>query len=471
MTEASTNGAIQNVHAMADDYNRCFPAFDIPRLQIESLGLPYYRHCGQDNARLGLFDPFGAVPPANALLPVTLASPVTSTSIPASTAQSFSPNQPSKTATGNVLFPSTSTSATQVQVSSSAPPDTIVPSIEVSSSNVLSTVILAVQDPNTIVNSPQHVSSAAIPLANTPIPIVTIAFSTISAVPGDSTILVAGQTASLGGAAITISSSLIQLTPSVLVIGNAKGDLSQSSVYIIPTPAVASSAETPNQLATLADAKVISVIPGAWTLIVAGQIITSGAPAINPVARFGGQIISATASASTLLLGSQTISLIGPAITLSNSVISTLGAAGLIVQYSEGIVSTFPLPTSTPSVSGNSITEIRTSEIIVYSSDRAVITYYTTLTHRISVEGSGSVSSSSSTSNEPGILAIQTVNGNGEGDADASSTPTESAGANAITSIVFNGGVDNLKRIGSLFNGLRGLGLLGVWGLVTMMGL
>lgn len=39
MTEASTNGAIQNPHAMANDYNRCFPALAIPTAQIESLGL------------------------------------------------------------------------------------------------------------------------------------------------------------------------------------------------------------------------------------------------------------------------------------------------------------------------------------------------------------------------------------------------------------------------------------------------
>lgn len=39
MTEASTNGAIQSMHAMDNDYNRCFPALAIPTPQIESLGL------------------------------------------------------------------------------------------------------------------------------------------------------------------------------------------------------------------------------------------------------------------------------------------------------------------------------------------------------------------------------------------------------------------------------------------------
>lgn len=39
MTEASTNGAIQNFHPMDNDYKRCFPTLAIPTPQIETLGL------------------------------------------------------------------------------------------------------------------------------------------------------------------------------------------------------------------------------------------------------------------------------------------------------------------------------------------------------------------------------------------------------------------------------------------------
>ncbi|KAI9640974.1 hypothetical protein NHQ30_010817 [Ciborinia camelliae] len=571
MTESSTNGAIQNSHALANDYNRCFPALAIPTPQIESLGL----HCGQDNARFGLFDPPGAVPHANALLPVTSARPVTSTSMPASTAQLPSPNQPSKTASANVLLPSTSTSAPQVQESKPASPDTIVPSIEVpSSSNVFSTSVLSVQDPTTIV---KPLPSAAIIPPNTPIPIATIASSILSVVPGDSTIVVGGQTASLGGAPITISSSLVQLTPSGVIVADVNGDSSQSSIYTIPTAAAAIPTVVPSQIATLAGGEVISAITGASTLVVAGQTIISGAPAITlsgsnsvaslgsqgfiiqgsdgavstyslptaapapaivpsaiatlaggeivsaipgastliiagqtitsgvpattlsgshaiaslgaqglviqgsdgststysislaspstkasvPIATLaGGEIISALESASSLILGSQTLSLNGPAITLSNS-IATLGAAGLIMQYPGGIVSTFPLPTSTPisipisqpSID-TSITEIRTSEIIIYSSGKPVTTSYTT---------SSLTNTNTRSSNEPGILAIQT----GNGTVNENASETESASMDTITNIVLAAGAENLKRTGNLFYGLKGVGLLvlGFWGL------
>ncbi|RAL63574.1 hypothetical protein DID88_003618 [Monilinia fructigena] len=390
MTEASTDGAILNLHAIDNEYNRCFPAVAIPTPQIESLGLPYFRHCGQDNARLGLFDPPGAVPFANGLLPVTSASPSMSTTMPASTAQSPSPNQPSKTIMENPLLPSTSTSAAQVQASNSAASDSSIPSTEASSSDVFSTAVLAVQAPTTTIDSLQPVSSAVIVPANTPIPIATIVSSIISAVPGDSTVVVAGQTASLGGTPITLSSSIIQFTPSGLVIANINGGSSQSSIYTIPTAAAVNSAAVPNQIATLAGGEIVSSNSGASTIVIVGQTITSGGSFVtisgtnqraslgsqglvvegsdslvstfsvpilvpasaavpSPIATIaGGEIISAVADATNLHLGSQILSLNGPAITLSNSAIASFGQGGLIVQHLAGVISTFTLPTSTP---------------------------------------------------------------------------------------------------------------------------
>ncbi|TGO08651.1 hypothetical protein BTUL_0198g00120 [Botrytis tulipae] len=535
MTEASTNGAIQSMHAMNNDYNRCFPALAIPTPQIESLGLPYFRHCGQDNARLGLFDPPGAVPPVNALLPVTSATPATSTSIPASTAQSPSPSQPSKTFTVNSPS-STSTSDVQVPNSSPVPSDTSVPALEASSSNALSTSVLAVQDPTTTVDSPQPVSSVPVIPANTPIPIATIASSVISAILGDSIVVVGGQTASLGGAPITISSSIVQLIPSGLVIANENGDPSQSSVYTISTTRAVASAASPSKIATLAGGEIVSAIPSASTLIVAGQTITSGAPAITlsgsnsvvglgyqglvlqesngvvstysiptavPVPAVvssaiatlaGGEVVSAGADTSNVVLGSQSLVINGPAITLSNSAVATLGPAGLIVQYAGGIVSTIPLSAATSlpihlATPETSITEIRTSEIVIYSSGKPVSTYYSTLTDTTSITeirtseiivySSGkpvstfystytsskkvAISGSSTTSpaSEPDILVIEPGNGG------ASSTSTKSADTFAITNIVFSGGVDGSKA--GLINGLSLVGLLGVWGVMNTL--
>lgn len=352
-------------------------------------------------------------------------------------------------------------------------------------------------------------------------------------IPGDSTVVVGGQTASLGGAPITISSSIVQLTPSGLVIANENGDPSQSSVYTIPTTRAVAPAVSPSEIATLAGGEIISAIPGVSTLIVAGQTITSGAPAITlsgsssilslgsqglvvqesngvvstysipaaaPVPALvssaiatlaGGEVVSAGAGKSNVVLGSQSLVLNGPAITLSNSAVATLGAAGLIVQYAGGIVSTISLPAATSlpihlATPETSITEIRTSEIVIYSSGKPVSTYYSTLTDTTSVTeirtseiivySSGKPvstfsstytsskkvaiggSSTTSPASEPDIMAIET------GNRGASSTSTQSADPFAITNIVFNGGVDSSKR--GLINVLSLVGLLGLWGMM-----
>ncbi|KAA8563860.1 hypothetical protein EYC84_011875 [Monilinia fructicola] len=577
MTEASTDGAILNLHAMDNEYNRCFPAVAIPTPQIESLGLPYFRHCGQDNARLGLFDPPGAVPFANGLLPVTSASPARPTArpttTPASTAQSPSPNQPSKTTTANALLPSTSTSVAQVRASNSAASDPSIPSVKASSADVFSTaVVVAVQGPTTTIDSPQPVSSAAIVPANTPIPIATIASSVISAVAGASTVVVAGQTASLDGAPITISSSLIQLTPSGIVVANINGDSSQSSIYTIPTAAPASvavpspiatlaggeivsanagastiviagqtitsggspvtisgsnqlaslgsqglvvegpdglvstfsvptaappSVAVPSPIATLAGGEIVSANAGASTIVIAGQTITSGESPVtisgsnqlaslgsqglmvegsdglvstfsvpiptpasaavpSPIATLaGGEIISAVADATNLHLGSQILSLNGPAITLSNSAIASFGQGGLIVQNTAGVISTFTLPASTPQATPvASITEIRTSEIIIYSSGTPISSYYTTFINGKNVQGTRT-----NISNESGVLAIQTGNGY------ANASATGISLATAMSDIALKSGVENSKTVRSLVIKIELRGSIGDWGL------
>ncbi|KAB8291621.1 hypothetical protein EYC80_006421 [Monilinia laxa] len=496
MTEGSTDGAILNLHAMDNEYNRCFPAVAIPTPQIESLGLPYFRHCGQDNARLGLFDPPGAVPFANGLLPVTSASPARPTTMPASTAQSPSPNQPSKTFMENSPLPSTSFSAAQVQASNSAASDSSIPSTEAPSSDLFSTAVLAVQAPTTTIDSPQPVSSAVIVPANTPIPIATIASSIIFAVPGDSTVVVAGQTASLNGAPMTLSSSLIQLTPSGLVVANINGDSSQSSIYTIPTAAAVNSAVVPTQIATLAGGEIISASAGVSTIVIVGQTITSGGSSVtisgthqhaslesqglvvegpdglvltfsvpipvpasaavpSPIATLaGGGIISAVADATNLHLGPQALSLNGPAITLSNSAIVSFGQGGLIVQHLAGVKSTFTLPTSTPQPNPEasiSITEIRTSEIIIYSSGTPISSYYTTLISGKDVQGTPTI-----TPNKPGVLAIQT------GDGNSNASAIETAGATAMSKFVLKSGVEKSKTVRSLVIKLSCVGVLGI---------
>ncbi|PQE21161.1 hypothetical protein CJF31_00010751 [Rutstroemia sp. NJR-2017a BVV2] len=399
MTAASTNGAIINDHAMANEYNKCFPALAIPSLAIETLGLPYYRHCGADNARFGLYDPPGAVPPVNGLLPTSTAK--ASTTSTAVAAQTPSTNQPANTAitkpeptTTAAKDPEKSSIANVVSESTSTfdvkQPATSVNSVQdpttASDPAQPATSVNNVQAPTTIGNSAQpatSVVSVAQPSsaeAIAPVPIATVGSEVISAVPGGSAVVIGGQTASLQGQPITISSSVIQLTPSGLAIVNV--DSGSSSIYTLPASAeaVASAAANPQPIATLPNAQVISASAGASTLLVGSQTLTLGGPAVTlsgsksvatfaadglviegssgekttyalpasstpsqPIATIGSQIIAApSAGASSLIIGSQTLALNGPAVTLAGSnAVATLGADGLVVAYPGGAVSTY----------------------------------------------------------------------------------------------------------------------------------
>jgi hypothetical protein len=400
MTAASTSGAIINDHAMANEYNKCFPALAIPSLAIETLGLPYYRHCGADNARFGLYDPPGAVPPVNGLLPTSTAkSSATSTAV---AAQTPSTNQPANTAITK-SEPATSTAAQDPVKSSIA--NVVSESSSTSGAKQPATSVNNVQDPTTAsdpaqpatsvnnVQAPTTIGNSAQPATSVvgiaqsssaeaiaPVPIATVGSEVISAVPGASAVVIGGQTASLQGQPITISSSVIQLTPSGLAIVNP--DSGSSIIYTLPTSAeaVPSAAIKPQPIATLPNAQVISASAGASTLLVGSQTLTQGGPAVTlagsnsiatfaadglviegssgekttyalpassapsqPIATIGNQIIAAPSlGASSLIIGSQTLALNGPAVTLAGSnAVATLGAEGLVVAYPGGAVSTY----------------------------------------------------------------------------------------------------------------------------------
>ncbi|KAM3073701.1 hypothetical protein ACMFMF_006904 [Clarireedia jacksonii] len=518
MTAASTTGAIVNDHAMANEYNRCFPALAIPSLAIETLGLPYYRHCGVDNARFGLYDPPGAVPPVNGLLPTSTAK--TSTTSKAVAAQTPSTNQPSNTAittskptttaaqdpvkssvanavsdsssassakqpatsvnsvqdpttAGDPTKPATSANNAQDSTTSGNPdqPATSVNNVQDSTAsgnpaqpatsvnNVQSpttagdpakpaTSINNVQDsatagnaaqsatsvndqePVTVVNSAQPVTSVVNVAQSSsaemvaPIPIATVGSEVISAAPGDSAIVIGSQTASLQGQPITVSSSIIQLTPSGLAIINVDGG--SSSIYTLPSPgkATASAAQNPQPIATLPNAQVVSASAGASTLLVGSQTLTFGGPAVTlagsesiatfaadglviegssgekstyaipssfataaasqPLATIGSEIIVAPSlDASALVIGSQTLALNGPALTLADSdAVATLGAEGLIVEYPGGVVSTYSaavsqMQTQTQIQSGSSMV---TAVAVAGSNGEEVVVQGKTLT-------------------------------------------------------------------------------------------
>jgi hypothetical protein len=148
-------------------------------------------------------------------------------------------------------------------------------------------------------------------------PIATIGSQTISAVPGASTLVVEGQTISLGGSAITLSDSnaVASLAPSGIVIQYSGGAVSS---FALPT-------SLPKTDPT-------------------------------PIATIGSQIISATPGASSLIIGGQTLSVGGPAATLSeNNAVASLAPSGLVVEIPGGGTSVFLLPISSPQMSASDI--------------------------------------------------------------------------------------------------------------------
>ncbi|TAQ90994.1 hypothetical protein B7494_g726 [Chlorociboria aeruginascens] len=150
-------------------------------------------------------------------------------------------------------------------------------------------------------------TSSSTPVA---VAIATIGSNVISAVPSATSVVIGSQTAYLNGAAVTQDGNAVKLTPTGVVVGNLTDG--STNTYNLPTQAA--------------------------------QPV-----AAMPFATVGGQVISATPGATAVTIGGQAVTSNGSPITLAGSnAVATLGSSGLIIQYSAGIVSSFALPTATP---------------------------------------------------------------------------------------------------------------------------
>lgn len=168
--------------------------------------------------------------------------------------------------------------------------------------------------PNPVVVNPGAPTQLATPggvVDQTPNPIATVAGEVVNAVPGASTVVIKGQTLTAGGAPVTISGTDIVATlgSQGLTVQSAEGAVSS---YALPTPASPAS-------------------PG----------IT--APAI--IGTINGNVVTAAPGASSVVVGSETLKLGGPPITLSNNEVISLGSSGIVVQEPGGGVKTLPLAT------------------------------------------------------------------------------------------------------------------------------
>lgn len=203
------------------------------------------------------------------------------------------------------------------------------------------------------------------------VPIATlVGGSVVSAFPVASTLVVGTQIFSLNGPAITVpGQGVMRLSPTGLVILND----GRSSTYTIPT-----AAPNPGNLLTLPPGQVITATPGASSLMISTQTLSVHGPAITvpgqgvmslspsdlvmisnaiPTANPGsseslltlasGQVITAKPGASTLVMGTQTLTVNGPALTILGQGTLSLSPTGLVI-INNGITTTRILPQASP---------------------------------------------------------------------------------------------------------------------------
>jgi hypothetical protein len=269
---------------------------------------------------------------------------------------------------------------------------------------------------NNVISATSGVSSAVLgghtSFLNGPgvdaIPIATIGNQTVSAVPGASTLVVEGQTISLGDSAITLSDSnaVAFLAPSGLVVQYSDGPVSS---FALPTSIPTTD---PTPIATIGS-QIISATPGASTLIIGGQTLSVGGPAAtlsgnnavaslapsglvveNPsggtsvfllpipspqmsagdiVGTVDGYTVSTLSSGSALVIESQTLSIGGPIVTVGNDDVMSLGSSGIVISQPGGEVTTFAIQSSTLAQSTATLASGNSSARAITSSELASI--------------------------------------------------------------------------------------------------
>jgi hypothetical protein len=245
---------------------------------------------------MGVWDPPGAVPPVNGLFPTTTAVPYTTTSDPPS-AVTLVATLPASTAIpnatpipSNVALPAPSSSSPLAVIATPAP-------VNVDKGLTSSAPGAA---------GPTASTGAAVAVAS-PTIVGTIGGNVVSATPGASTVQIGTQVVTAGGSEVTLPGGNVASLGSSgsLLVKYPSGT---TSVYIIPTAAPSN----------------IELMGATW--------VTSG-------------------GSSAVIIGTQTISIGGPAVTLSNHDVISLGPSGLNIQMPGGAVSTL-VPANPAAVTG-----------------------------------------------------------------------------------------------------------------------
>jgi len=380
-----SSGAIIDEHPIENDWNRCNPRLVMPA-QMKSVGLPYWRHCGNDNGHFGIFDPPGAVPPVQGIFPTKAPAPVVPAPVvtaqpsptispsPPPTAVPVAPEpQPEPEKPENVQQPSKPTLAPnpigQPQPSPSNP-EIVAPVNQDTPPATPNQSESAPEGPGNQPSNPQNpVDQPGDVAAQEPSVIAIIGTNTINA--GSSGIVLPGTPlASVGAVATLTDSNNNGVVVSVASSGVYVGTGASASFIASPTtpPSHQNNAGAPAPVVTY-NGEVIHAVPGATTLVIKGQTLTAGGPPVtisgtDNVAIFSnnGLIIQypgGTASyfplptaapaqleaqldGSTVVYEGKTLAVGGPPAFLADNVVASLGPSGLIIQKPSGIESTIP---------------------------------------------------------------------------------------------------------------------------------
>ena len=330
-------------------------------------------HCGPYNYTYGIFDPPGAVPPVVGLLPTTAAASYTSTYEPASAAATTVPVQETSPPTAASTSPPADPPASPSSIGADSPPPSnnppapppSMPSVPLppTSATAIATVgsqtISAIPGSSGVVlpngstakpgsvatitdsNSKPVVVSVGTsgvfigdtsqgdsktfysnPPAPTPPPpqtpkvIATIGGQPISAAPGDSKVIINGQTITSGGNVVTLagSNNVASLGASGLVVEGPGGSV---STFALPTTA----------------------------------------PSVGGVVGTVEGIAVSASGASVVWVGSQAVTQGGEVATISGNDVVSLGPSGLQIMKPGGGVSTLSIPAQQATGTGASPTK------------------------------------------------------------------------------------------------------------------
>jgi hypothetical protein len=368
---------------------------------------PWWRHCGNANGHFGIFDPPIAVPPiGGGFFPTTSSPPYVSTTIEAVPAPTVQPApyptnppvepepEPEPTPSQYPQLPASTPDEAPVpqpSLTANVPPEN--PQPEPTIPKPPNPASPSIPTPG---DAQPYSQNNIPPGPTTPQPIVTIGTHTLNAIPYATGINSPNGPAIIGQVTTLTDSNnnayTISYGPSGLEIQNSGTKSFIPNPTAPPPPPQPQGLGTPIVIATIGTLT-ITATPGASTLLIASQTLTQNGPPItlpgtHNVATMGaGALIiqfpsgiastyplpiyssplptsaptavaipipvslSSLSNLSISLLpngavqiGTQTISLGGPAATVQGGTVVTLAPAGLIVQQPHGVENTITLP-------------------------------------------------------------------------------------------------------------------------------